>query len=333
MSKFDLRFKWYEIIFEINCNLLSDRNLVRNASQLSVGFVGLGNMGQNMAKHLLKAGHRLVIYDVSASAIRPLADAGAVVAESPADLAQKSDRVLTMVPTSAHVMEVYAGQNGILSGVKAGSILMDSSTIDPQTSVKVSQLAQQKGAVFLDTPVTGAVPAARNASLTFLVGGKANEVDTIKDLLLCMGKNVIHCGPVGSGEAAKICNNMLLAVTMVGTAETLNLARRLGLDPKLMTQILNISSGRSWSSEVYNPVPGVMENVPAANNYDGGFKTELLTKDLGLAQSEATRANSPTPMGTLAHQIYRLMLNNGYASKDFSIVYRFMQELDEKSSK
>lgn len=285
-----------------------------------------------MAKHLLKAGHRLVVYDVYPEAMTSLADGGALIAQSPADLAQRCDRVLTMLPTSAHVLQVYAGDNGILSKVKTGSLLIDSSTIDPQTSVQVSQLAQEKGAVFLDAPVSGAVPAARNASLTFMVGGNAQEVEAIKDLLLCMGKNVIHCGPVGSGEVAKICNNMMLAISMVGVSETLNLAKRLGLDPKLMTQILNISSGRCWSSEVYNPVPGVGQNLPADNNYEGGFMTQLMTKDLGLAQSAATRANSPTPMGTLAHQIYRLMLNNGYASKDFSSVYRFIQELEEKSN-
>ena len=299
---------------------------------MAVGFIGLGNMGQNMANNLLKAGHRLIVYDVYPEAMTALADGGALIAQSPADLAQRCDRILTMLPTSGHVLQVYTGDNGILSKVKTGSLLIDSSTIDPQTSVQVSQLAQEKGAVFLDAPVSGAVPAAKSASLTFMVGGNAQEVEAIKDILLCMGKNVIHCGPVGSGEAAKICNNMMLAISMVGTSETLNLANRLGLDPKLMTQILNISSGRSWVSELYNPVPGVGQGLPADINYDGGFITQLMTKDLGLAQSAATRVNSPTPLGVLVHQIYRLMLNNGYSSKDFSSVYRFLQETDQKSN-
>ena len=284
-----------------------------------------------MAQHLLNKGHRLVVYDVSPAAMTALVDKGAIKADSPADLATKCDRILTMVPTSAHVMEVYAGKDGVLSKVKSGAYLLDSSTIDPHTSQQLSELAKQKNAVFLDTPVTGAVPAARDGKLTFLVGGSPAQVDIIRDLLLCMGKNVVHCGPVGSGEAAKICNNMMLAVTMVGTSETLNLGKKLGLDPKLMTQILNISSGRSWTSEIYNPVPGVMDNVPSNNNYEGGFKTQLLAKDLGLAQSEATRTNAPTPMGTLAHQIFRMMLNNGFGSKDMSVVYKFLQDFDEKN--
>ena len=304
---------------------------VRQMSQMSVGFIGLGNMGSNMAQHILKKGHRLVVYDVSPTAVKAFADQGAKVAQSPADLAKDCDRVITMVPTSAHVREVYAGDNGVLTQVKPGSILIDSSTIDPGTSKDLSQLAIQKGAVFVDAPVTGAVPAAREGKLTFLVGGSAGEFEAIKDLLLCMGKNVVHCGPVGSGEAAKICNNMMLAITLIGTSETLNLAKKLGLDPKLMTQILNISSGRSWVTEIYNPVPGVAENVPANNNYEGGFRAQLMTKDLGLAQAEATRANSPTPMGTLSHQIFRLMLNNGFGDKDMSSVYKFLQNFDEKN--
>jgi 3-hydroxyisobutyrate dehydrogenase len=176
------------------------------------------------------------------------------------------------------------------------------------------------------------VPAAKAASLTFMVGGKEKELEAIKDLLLCMGKNVVHCGDVGSGVTAKICNNMMLAISMIGTSETLNLGKRLGLDPKLLTKILNISSGRTWSSEVYNPVPGVGDNLnlPANNDYEGGFMTHLIAKDLGLAQSAATRSNSPTPLGTLSHQIYRLMLNNGYSTKDFSSVYKFIQQNEDK---
>ena len=300
---------------------------------MAVGFIGLGNMGSNMAQNLLKGGHRLIVYDVYPEAMTSMAEKGALIARSPSDLAEKCDRILTMLPTSAHVLQVYSGENGVLSKVKSGTLLIDSSTIDPQTSKQVSELAKQKGAVFLDAPVSGAVPAAREASLTFMVGGNPHEVEAIKELLLCMGKNVVHCGPVGTGVSAKICNNMMLAISMIGTSETLNLAKKLGLDPKLMTQILNISSGRSWSSEVYNPVPGVgAKTLPAENDYNGGFMTQLMTKDLGLAQFAATLTNTPTPLGTLSHQIFRLMLNNGYSSKDFSSVYKFLQEFDDKNN-
>ncbi|XP_054162660.1 3-hydroxyisobutyrate dehydrogenase, mitochondrial-like [Oppia nitens] len=304
---------------------------VRNTSQSSVGFIGLGNMGSNMAQNLLNKGHRLVVYDVYPEAMAALADKGALIAHSPADVANKCDRIISMLPTCAHVRQVYCGDNGVLSQVKTGTLLIDSSTIDPQTSQQMASEAQTKGAVFLDAPVSGAVPAARAATLTFMVGGNAIEVEAIKDLLLSMGKNVFHCGPVGTGAVAKICNNMMLAISMIGLSETLNLAKNLGLEPQLMTKILNVSSGRSWSSEVYNPVPGLGQNLPAGNEYKGGFMTQLITKDLGLAQSSATRVNSPTPLGTLSHQIYRLMKNNGYSDKDFSSVYKFFQDFDQKS--
>lgn len=288
-------------------------------------------MGSEMAGHLLSKGHQLIVYDVAEAAVAAMTKKGAVAAQSPAEVGQRCDRVMTMLPTPSHVLECYGGKNGILSGAKPGSILMDSSTIDPRTSQQVANLASEKGVIFMDTPVSGAVPAARAASLTFMVGGDERHIDEVRDLLLCMGKNVVPCGPVGNGAVAKICNNMMLAISMVGTAETLNLGKRLGLEPKLLTQILNISSGRTWSSEVYNPVPGIMPNVPAANNYQGGFTTQLITKDLGLAQSAATQTNSPIPLGILSHQIFRLMLNNGYATKDFSAVYQFLQQQDEKA--
>ncbi|KAF7237709.1 3-hydroxyisobutyrate dehydrogenase, mitochondrial, partial [Varanus komodoensis] len=159
-----------------------------------------------------------------------------------------------------------------------------------------------------------------------MVGGVEQEFDAAKELLTCMGSNVIYCGEVGTGQAAKICNNMLLAISMIGTAETMNLGIRLGLDPKLLSKILNMSSGRCWSSDTYNPVPGVMEGVPSANNYQGGFGTTLMAKDLGLAQNSATNTKTPIPLGSLAHQVYRIMCAKGYAQKDFSSVFQFLRE-------
>jgi 3-hydroxyisobutyrate dehydrogenase len=280
-----------------------------------------------MASNLMKKGKNLVVYDVSQTAIKALTSQGAQGAGSPSEVAQQCDRIITMLPTNAHVEEVYGGPNGVLTTVKSGSLLIDSSTVDPETSRAVSRLASDKGAIFMDAPVTGAQPAAKAGTLTFMVGApKEADAESIRELLLCMGKNFVYCGPVGTGEIAKICNNVLLAITMVGTAETMNMAERLGLDAKLMTKILNISSGRSWSSEVYHPVPGVMENVPSSNGYQGGFRSVLMTKDLGLATSAATRSNSPTPMGALARQVYLTMINNGFADKDFSSVYEYLKE-------
>jgi 3-hydroxyisobutyrate dehydrogenase len=218
-----------------------------------------------------------------------------------------------------------------LRGAKPGTLLLDSSTIDPDTSKDMAALAKAKGVTYLDCPVSGGVVAAKAGTLTFMVGGPSKEYSEIEMLLLGMGAKVVHCGQVGSGQAAKICNNMLLGITMIGTAETMNLGMRMGLDPKLLAGIINSSSGRCWSSEIYNPVPGVIETVPASNGYQGGFGTALMTKDLGLAQNAAGGSASPTPLGALSYQIYQMMCAQGYKSKDFSAVFKFLQDQESKA--
>ncbi|XP_040289516.1 3-hydroxyisobutyrate dehydrogenase, mitochondrial [Bufo bufo] len=296
------------------------------ASKTPIGFVGLGNMGNPMAKNLLKHGYPVIAYDVFPEACKEVQDTGAQIVESPSEVADKADRIITMLPSSLNAIDVYTGANGILKKVKKGSLLIDSSTIDPAVSKELAKEVEKMGAVFMDAPVSGGVGAARSGNLTFMVGGVEQEFDAAKELLTCMGANVIYCGEIGTGQAAKICNNMLLAIGMIGTAETMNLGIRLGLDPKLLAKILNMSSGRCWSSDTYNPVPGVMEGVPSANNYQGGFGTTLMAKDLGLAQDSATNTKSPTPLGSLSHQVYRLMCAKGYAQKDFSSVFQFLRE-------
>lgn len=300
-----------------------------------VGFIGLGNMGAHMAGYVLKGGHRLVVYDTRPEALRPFILADAEVVTSPAELASKVDRIVTMIPTPEDVLEVYLGKNGLISGgeARAGSILIDSSTTDPATSQQVARAAQHERLHFVDAPVTGAVPAARAGTLTFLFGGELTILNQIRELLLTMGSNVIHCGSeIGSGQVAKLCNNMLLAITMIGTSETLNLGARLGLDPKLLTEILNQSSGKSWVSESYNPIPGLGDSsLPASNQYQGGFGCKLMAKDLNLAQRMAVHSHTPTPMGSLALQIYRMMTNNGCEDKDFSYPYQFLRQTKEDS--
>ncbi|XP_044534799.1 3-hydroxyisobutyrate dehydrogenase, mitochondrial [Gracilinanus agilis] len=295
------------------------------ASKTPVGFVGLGNMGNPMAKNLMKHGYPLIIYDIFPEACKDFQDVGQVMA-SPADVAEKADRIITMLPTSVNAIEVYTGPNGILRKVKKGSLLIDSSTIDPSVSKELAKEVEKMGALFMDAPVSGGVGAARAGNLTFMVGGPEQEFAAAKELLGCMGSNVVYCGAVGTGEAAKICNNMLLGISMIGTAEAMNLGIRLGLDPKLLAKILNMSSGRCWSSDTYNPVPGVMDGVPSANNYQGGFGTTLMAKDLGLAQASATSTKSPILLGGLTHQIYRMMCAKGYSQKDFSSVFQFLRE-------
>uniref|UniRef100_A0A8C9WBN8 3-hydroxyisobutyrate dehydrogenase n=1 Tax=Scleropages formosus TaxID=113540 RepID=A0A8C9WBN8_SCLFO len=296
------------------------------ASKTPVGFIGLGNMGSPMAKNLLKHGYPVIATDVFPESCKELQDLGAQILDCPAEVADKADRIITMLPSSPNVIEVYNGPNGILKKVKKGTLLIDSSTIDPSVSKEMAVAAEKMGAVFMDAPVSGGVGAANLAKLTFMVGGVEEEFTAAKELLGSMGANVVYCGPVGTGQAAKICNNMLLAIGMIGTAETMNLGIRLGLDPKLLAKILNMSSGRCWSSDTYNPVPGVMEGVPSANNYQGGFGTTLMAKDLGLAQDSATNTKTPVLLGSLAHQIYRMMCARGYAGKDFSSVFQFLRE-------
>ncbi|NP_957454.1 3-hydroxyisobutyrate dehydrogenase b [Danio rerio] len=296
------------------------------ASKTQVGFIGLGNMGNPMAKNLIKHGYPVIATDVFPESCKELQELGAQILDSPADVADKADRIITMLPSNPNVVDVYTGPNGILKKVKKGSLLIDSSTIDPAVSKEMAVAAEKLGAVFMGAPVSGGVGAATSGKLTFMVGGPEEEFNAAKELLSCMGANVVYCGQVGTGQAAKICNNMLLAIGMIGTAETMNLGIRLGLDPKLLAKILNMSSGRCWSSDTYNPVPGVMEGVPSANNYQGGFGTTLMTKDLGLAQNSATNTKTPVLLGSVAHQIYRMMCGRGYANKDFSSVFQFLRE-------
>uniref|UniRef100_A0A0B6YUP5 3-hydroxyisobutyrate dehydrogenase n=1 Tax=Arion vulgaris TaxID=1028688 RepID=A0A0B6YUP5_9EUPU len=300
------------------------------AGESPVGFVGLGNMGGHMARNLLKKGYPVVAFDVSEESLSSLKSDGAKIADSPAKVAAEVTRLISMLPASKEVKDVYTGKNGIFSSVKKGTLLVDCSTIDPSVSIEMAAHAEKLQSVFLDAPVSGGVNAARDAGLTFMVGGPESSFIQAKVILDNMGKNVIHCGAVGTGQAAKICNNMLLAISMIGTSEAMNLGIRLGLDPKLLAKILNISSGRCWSSEVYNPVPGVVEGIPSSNNYKGGFGSSLMTKDLSLAQNAAISTKSPTPLGSLAFQIYSLMCNHGYGSKDFSSTFKFLQEQNKQ---
>ncbi|XP_012940528.2 3-hydroxyisobutyrate dehydrogenase, mitochondrial [Aplysia californica] len=286
-------------------------------------------MGGHMARNLMKKGYPVVAFDVSQDSLATLKADGASVASSPAEVAFGVDRLVTMLPANAHVQEVYTGPSGILSTVREGTLLLDSSTIDPAVSKAVAAQAGEKGAVYMDAPVSGGVNAARDGILTFMVGGTESDFGTAKALLENMGKNIVHCGAVGTGQAAKICNNMLLAISMIGTSETMNLGMRLGLDPKLLAGILNTSTGRCWSSELYNPVPGVLPGVPSSNDYQGGFGVALMTKDLGLAQSAAIVTQSPTPLGSAALQIYRQLCNHGYGGKDFSSTFKFLQEQEK----
>lgn len=298
------------------------------SSSDTVGFIGLGNMGRGMAENLVTKGHNVLAYDVTSSSVDSLVAKGAKGAADPGEVAESSSRLVTMLPNNAIVEAVYTE---VLSRVSPGSLLVDCSTVDPALSKALALRAREKGCQFVDAPVSGGVNAATAGSLTFMVGAEtAEEFAAAEKLLGFMGAKITHCGAVGTGGAVKICNNMLLAVSMIGTSEAMNLGIKLGLEPKLLAGIMGSATGRCWSVDTYNPCPGVMENVPSSNGYKGGFGTALMTKDLGLAQDAATRAQAATPLGSLAHQMYRVMCNAGYAEKDFSSAFQFLKEQDKK---
>lgn len=288
---------------------------------MHIGFIGLGNMGAPMARNLLKAGHRLTVFDLSQAAVAGLAEAGATPAASPAAVARTdAELVITMLPASAHVKGVYLGEDGLLAHVRPGVLLIDSSTIDPLSAREVAAAARAHGNPMLDAPVSGGTGGAAAGTLTFMVGGEAADFDRAQPVLAAMGRNIVHCGGAGNGQVAKVANNMLLGISMIGVAEAMSLGVALGMDPQVLAGILNTSSGRCWSSDTYNPFPGVMDNVPAARGYTGGFGTDLMLKDLGLASEAAKQARQPVILGALAQQLYQTFSAQGHGGLDFSAI-------------
>ena len=287
---------------------------------MKIAFIGLGNMGAPMARNLRNAGHELVVFDIRKQAMQTLAAAGASIARSPREAASGAEMVITMLPSSPHVRAVYTGQEGVLAGTAPGVRLIDSSTIDPHTAREVARAAGRQGNPMADAPVSGGVGGAEAATLTFMVGAQKELFESIKPVLSQMGKNIVHCGESGNGQVAKICNNLLLAISMIGVAEAMTLGVALGIDPKVLAGIVNTSSGRCWSSDTYNPYPGVMESVPAARGYTGGFGADLMLKDLGLAMDAAKHANQSVVLGQVAQQLYQTMTARGDGGKDFSAI-------------
>ncbi|EOX3942856.1 3-hydroxyisobutyrate dehydrogenase [Vibrio sp. 2art] len=294
-----------------------------------IAFIGLGNMGAPMAKNLLKAGLNVEVFDLNPSAVEELTALGASSADSVQQAVQGVEVVVTMLPASQHVQSVYLGQDGILDSVESGTLLIDSSTIDPATARLVGEKASQLGISFVDAPVSGGVAGAAAGTLTFIVGGSQENFVQAKAVLSHMGKNIFHAGDVGAGQVAKICNNMMLGILMSGTCEALNLGMENGLDPKVLSDIMLQSSGRNWALELYNPCPGVMENTPASNGYQGGFMSQLMAKDLGLAMEAAVASQTSTPMGSLARNLFNFHNGRGNGQKDFSSLFEFYQKQNQ----
>lgn len=287
---------------------------------MRIAFIGLGNMGAPMARNLLKAGQQLNLFDLNPTVLAELQGLGGQVCASPKEAASTADAVITMLPAAAHVRSVYLGEDGVLAGIRAGTPTLDCSTIDPQTAREVSQAAAHKGVDMGDAPVSGGTGGAAAGTLTFMVGASDALFATFKPVLAHMGRNIVHCGGVGTGQIAKICNNLLLGISMVGVSEAMALGDALGIDTQVLAGIINSSTGRCWSSDTYNPWPGVVDTAPAARGYTGGFGAELMLKDLGLATEAARQAHQPVILGAVAQQLYQAMSLRGEGGKDFSAI-------------
>ncbi|PLW70188.1 3-hydroxyisobutyrate dehydrogenase [Pseudohalioglobus lutimaris] len=292
----------------------------------TVAFIGLGNMGGPMAKNLLAAGHEVTVFDLMPAACADLEKAGAAVAGSAVDAAIGKDYVISMLPAGKHVASTYLDEGGLLDSLDGSTTVLDCSTIDAATARRVGEAAAAAGIGFMDSPVSGGVAAAAAGTLAFMCGGSAESFEKAKVILAGMGKNIFHAGPAGAGQVAKGCNNMLLAIHMIGSCEALEMGARNGLDPKVLSEIMLASSGRNWSLEVYNPYPGVMENAPASNGYKPGFMVDLMAKDLGLALEIAQQSGVDNQMGQLAQSLYAKHQQDGNGQRDFSSILEALQE-------
>ena len=294
---------------------------------MHIGFLGLGNMGGPMARNLLKAGHRLSVFDPSTTALAGLMEAGAQAAASPIAIAQAGvEVIISMLPAAAHVRQVYLGDDGLLGHVPASVLLIDCSTIDPMTAREVAATAASQGNPMLDAPVSGGTVGAAAGTLTFMVGGNEADFQKAEPILATMGKNIVHCGDSGNGQVAKVANNLLLGISMIGVAEAMSLGVALGMDAQVLAGVINASSGRCWSSEIYNPFPGVVENSPASRGYSGGFGSDLMLKDLGLASEAARQVRQPVILGALAQQLYQAFSLQGDGALDFSAIIKLYRQ-------
>ena len=289
-----------------------------------IAFIGLGNMGGGMAANLAKAGHDVRAFDLSAAALDKAQAAGCTPAAGAAEAAAGAEAAVTMLPAGSHVEQVYTG--GVLDAVAPGAILIDCSTIDVATARRVADLAAAKGLAAVDAPVSGGIGAAAAGTLTFMVGGSDDGFARARPFLAAMGKAVIHAGQSGAGQAAKICNNMILGATMAATCEAFALADRLGLDAQAFYDIASVSSGQSWSMTSYCPVPGVGPDSPADHDYQGGFAAALMLKDLRLALQAAADSGAATPMGAKARELYEALVGAGFGDRDFSVVIRSLAQ-------
>jgi 3-hydroxyisobutyrate dehydrogenase len=299
---------------------------------MRIGFIGLGNMGGPMAANLVKAGHAVAGFDVAPAGIERLLAAGGTGAPNIKASVADAELTITMLPAGAHVREVYEGEGGVLAAAPKGALLIDCSTIDVATARTVAASAASRGFEMLDAPVSGGVAGAAAASLTFMVGGGADAFARARPVLQAMGKTIIHAGTAGNGQAAKICNNLMLGISMIGVSEALALADRLGLARQTLYDVATKSSGQCWSLSNYCPAPGPVPAAPSNRDYAPGFTAAMMLKDLLLAQDAARSARVVSPLGAEAAAIYQRLADAGYQSKDFSVIFKFLQDAQSESA-
>jgi 3-hydroxyisobutyrate dehydrogenase len=321
---------------------VSDLPQAEDLKIYNIGFIGLGRMGLPMADNLYKKMEANAIsgcelssciyaYDTDTKIVETFTTqrVGTVMASTVAELAAHCSVIITMVPNTQHVVSLLQGPSGIFANARKGTILIDCSTIDPIVSKSLSEEAAILGMRMLDAPVSGGVTGAAAGTLTFMVGGQEEYLNAAMPILKSMGARVVHCGGPGAGGTTKLCNNLALAISMIGTAEAMNLGMKLGMDGKKLAEVMNTSTARCWSSDTYNPVPGIMDGVPSSNNYHGGFGSALMLKDLGLVSHAALTAGAAVPLGTMARKVYHDMCDKGYAQKDFSSVYQYLKSVSK----
>ena len=292
----------------------------------TIGFIGLGHMGQPMSCNLIKAGFTVNVYDVMPAAVRSLTTQGAIAATSIENVVKEADVIITMLQTGQQVSEVCLGDSGIFSHAKKDVLYIDSSSIEIATTKNLHAIAEQKNIAMLDAPVSGGVAGAEAATLTFMVGGSEKNYLRAKSFLEKMGKKIVHAGAAGHGQAAKICNNLILGISMIAVSEGFSLAEKLGLDAKKFFEISSNASGQCWSMTSYCPVSGLIEKSPANNNYQPGFMAKMMLKDLRLAQHAAETAKAAIPLAAEAAELYSLFVNQGNGEMDFSGIIKLFQK-------
>jgi 3-hydroxyisobutyrate dehydrogenase len=291
----------------------------------TIGFIGTGTMGLPMVGNLLKKGFAVVAYDAVPAALDGAVKLGARAAASSADVARRSEVVVTMLPSSSHVEAVYLGPGGVREAIDSGRLCIDMSTIDPAVSRRVAAALAERGVRFIDAPVSGGVPRATDGTLAIMIGGGKKDVDDARPVLAAMGANLIHVGGVGSGQVAKLCNNLIAGVAAVAVSEAFRIAEGFGVDAKVLTDVISKSSGNTWVMEHMHPVAGIVPRSASTNDYAPGFMTDLMAKDLGLAVNAARELRIPVAVAPAAQQVLRLASSHGLGRRDFTSIYLFLK--------